>query len=378
MNNPIIIREVTTTRLRRQFIDFPVKLYKDNPYFTPYIFEDEMVNLDQKKNPARAYCDWKLFLAYQDKKIVGRICAWINHYSNKKYNQKYIRFNRIDMVDDLDVTKALIGAVEAYGKENGLTHITGPLGYSDQDKEGLLTKGFEEKNMFVTFYTHEYYVHHLEKLGFKVDVTWDEFKVMMPKSIDPRYEKLANYVAKKYQVRLLEFKKKKNKLLLPYVHQVFSLTNRAYDHLHGYVPIPENLMDELGRQYLSLLNIDYLQVVVDKNDKVVAFGIAIPTPVDALKKAKGHLFPFGFIRVLKALKKSKVLDMLLVAVEPELQQSGIISLILYGMLKKAMQNKIIYAETGPELFNNADVQSLWKGFEKIKHKERACFLKVIN
>jgi len=194
----ILIKEVQNKKDLKKFIQFPNDLYKDCPYFTPCLYMDEMNCLDVKKNPASQYCDFKLFLAYKDDELVGRICGIINHHANKKYNQKRVRFNRIDMIDDIEVTKALINAVETWGKENDLEEINGPLGYSDQDKEGLLIKGFDQLNMFITIYSYPYYMEHLKQLGFMEDAYWNEYKIFIPKQVDPRITRIARHVEKKY------------------------------------------------------------------------------------------------------------------------------------------------------------------------------------
>lgn len=372
----IEIKVVKNKRMLKKFINYPVELYKDCPYFTPYLYSDEIENLTEKKNPASKYCIFRLFLAYKDNKIVGRICGIINNYANQKYNQKRVRFNRIDMIDDIEVTKALIKAVEDFGKEYGMEEINGPLGYSDQDKEGLLTKGFEEHNMFVTFYTHEYYVRHLETLGFKVDATWNEYQVFIPEKIDDRMVRMADLIAKRYKLRLVKFKNKKG--LKKYVVSCLSLMNVCYKDLYGYVQIDEKQMHHLAAQYVPLINLDYIQIVVNEKDEVIAFGFMLPTPVFALKKHKGHLFPFGFIDFIKATKKEKILDMLLVAVDPEYQSKGVTSIIFVDALTNAIKNGVKYAETGPELEYNSNVQNLWKGFERKHHKTRSAFLKQIE
>ncbi len=373
----IEIKEVKGRRMLKQFIEFPVKLYKDCPYFTPYLYEDELANLTPGKNPAAKYCEFKLFLAYKDKKIVGRICGIINHFSNEKYHQNRVRFNRIDMIDDIEVTKALIKAVEDFGKEHGLTEINGPLGYSDQDKEGMLTKGFDQMNMFVTFYTHEYYVEHMKQLGFKVDAKWNEYKIIIPKEIDPRITKMSQFVQKKYKFHLQKIKSKRE-LKRDVIIEVLKLTNVCYANLYGYVPIDEKQMIHLADQYIPLVNLNYLQLVRDENEKLVAYGLMIPTPVNALKKHKGHLFPLGWIDFLKDLKHSKVLDMLLVAVDPKYQSSGVMAIIFEKAISNAIKNGITHAETGPELEYNENVQTLWKNLETINHKERVCWLKPIE
>ncbi len=372
----LIIKEVTTKRDKKKFIQFPVRLFAGVAPFTPYIFEDEMANLTPRKNPASAWCDFKLFLAYKDKQIVGRICGIISHYANDKYKQKRVRFNRIDMIDDLAVTKALITAVETWGRQNGMDEIVGPLGYSDQDKEGLLVEGFDYPNMFATFYHFPYYKSHLEALGFIPDAHWVEHRIYIPKTLDERYEKLQSYICEKYDVKILKLKNKRQ--LKPYIVKVLSLVNKAYDHLYGYVPMSENLMGLLAKQYLPLLNIRYTNIIVNQHGEVVAFGISIPSPVFALKKIRGRLYPFGFLSFLRALKKSKQLDLLLVAIEPELKNSGIINLVLGQAIQHAIEDGIEYAETGPQLQDNLQVQNLWKKFEFVQHKKRVCFVKAIE
>ncbi len=369
------IVEVTGKRQLKKFINFPVKLYKDCKEFTPYIFEDEVRNLTPKKNPASEWCDFKLFLAYKDDVIVGRICGIISHYANEKYQQKRVRFNRIDMIDDINVTRALIEAVEVWGKSQGMTESVGPLGYSDQDKEGLLVEGFEYDNMFATFYHYPYYKEHFAALGFVPDATWVEYRINMPKVVDERLGRISEVVLKRNKMHVVQLKNKRN--LGPIIMKMLELMNLAYADLYGYVPVSEKLMKLLAKQYLPLVNLRYLILIENENNELQAFGLSIPSPVFALKKIKGKLYPFGFISFLRALKKSKQLDMLLVAVRPELKNSGIVNTLLYEGMKHATEDGIEYAETSPELEYNEAVQSLWKKFDAKQHKKRVCFLRPI-
>lgn len=374
----ITIREVTSKKLLKTFIDFPSKLYQHNPYFTPYIFEDEMNNLTPSKNPASDYCDFKSFLAYQNGRVVGRVTAIINRFSNEKYQEKRIRFNRIDFIEDYDVFLALMKAVSSFGRMHGMTELAGPLGYSDQDKEGLLTSGFEEMNMFVTFYTAPYYVTFFERYGFKKDATWNEYQIKVPQKIPDLLVRISQRVMERNNLHLVRVKNKRFRTLAPYIKKIFRLMNITYDHLYGYVPVKEELMDMLAKQYIPLVNLDYIQLVCDKDENLIAFGLMIPSPVKALKKHRGHLFPFGFLSFFKELKQSRVLDMLLVAVDPQYKDSGVLSLIFVDALTNAIKNKIEFAETGPELLTNQHVQSLWKHFEHRQHKTRSAFVRAIE
>lgn len=372
----IEIKVVAGKKMLHRFIDFPLSLYKDCPYFTPYLFEDEIENLTPGKNPATSYCDFKLFMAYKDGKEAGRICAIISRFGNEKYNQKRVRFNRIDMIDDIEVTRALIGAVERFGLENGMEEICGPLGYSDQDKEGLLTYGFDQMNMFATFYTYPYYVEHLKALGFVQDALWLEYKIPVPQTVDPTITKIAEHARELYHLRVVKIKNKRQ--LKPYIFKVLTLTNKCYANLYEYVPIDEKQMIHLAAQYVPLVNMNYLQIVENENGDLVGYGLMIPTPVNALKKSNGHLFPFGWIGFLTAIKKSKVLDMLLISVDPDYRRKGAAALILETANNVCLKNGIKYAETGPTLENNLDIQALWNRFDKVHHKTRACFIKKIG
>ena len=374
----ITIHPVQSKKDLRAFIDFPTVLYRNNPYFTPYIFEDEVSNLTPSKNPASSYCDFQSFLAKKDGKIVGRVTAIINRFSNEKYHEKRIRFNRIDFIEDYDVFIALIDAVKTFGKAHGMTEMAGPLGDSDQDKEGLLTQGFDQLNMFVTFYTASYYVDFFERYGFVKDATWNEYRIKVPKHIPELLVKISKRVLERNHLHLVRVKNKRFKTLAPYIKKIFRLMNVTYDHLYGYVPVKEELMDMLAKQYIPLVNLDYIQLVCDEQENLVAFGLMIPSPVKALKKHRGHLFPFGIFSFFKELKQSRVLDMLLVAVDPQYKDSGVLSLIFVDALTNAIKNNIEYAETGPELLTNQHIQSLWKHFEHTQHKSRSAFVRPIE
>ena len=291
-----------------------------------------------------------------------------------------MRFNRIDMIDDIEVTKALIRAVAEYGKAHGMNELVGPLGFNDQDKEGLLIEGFEYHNMFVTFYHPPYYVEHFRKLGFVEDAVWNEYRVYIPEAMPERLSKVAEFTRKKSNLRLLEFTNKRylKKHQIHYVKEAIELVDETYKDLYGYIPNDPAQIDQLVGQYIDLVHIDYVHIVLDENDKVVGFGLSIPTPSFALKRSKGKLLPFGWIGVLRALKKEKVLDMLLVAIKEEYQKTGILSLIYEQSINNAIKNGIKYAETGPELVTNEAVNSMWKILDHKRHKRRAAFVAPIT
>ena len=372
----ITIHEVSTKRQLRQFIDFPVKLYKNNKQFVPSLAIDEAINLNPKKNPAYQYCETKLFLAYKDKKIVGRACALINHAHNEKAGVLDVRFNRFDMIDDITVTQALLDAVEAWGKEKGMMAIVGPIGFCDLDKEGMLVEGFEEKNLFITYYNHPYYPAHLEQLGFIKEVDWVEYQITVPDIIPDRLLRLSEITQKRYGFKIMKFRTKKQ--MLPYAKQAFVIYNDAFAPLYGTVPLTEPQIDMYIKQFILLVSLDYIFIVQNKLDEVVGVGILAPSLADAIRDSKGRLFPLGWLRILIALRKAKVLDMYFIAVKPEYQLQGVSALILIEGIKAANKNGIKLAETGPELETNIKVQGLWSEFETRRYKRRRVYHKPIR
>ncbi|HHX80365.1 MAG TPA: hypothetical protein GX692_04815 [Acholeplasmataceae bacterium] len=367
----LVIKEIEKKRDIKKFVDFPNKLYKDNPYYIPPFFGDELNLLNKKKNAAYEYCETKLFLAYRDGKIVGRICALVNHAYNEKKNLKQMRFNRFDVIDDLEVTKELFSKVIAWAKERGLSQIIGPIGFNDLDKQGMLVEGFDEYGNTITIYNHPYYPKHLEALGFVKDVDWVEYQIYMPKDKGEKVNRLANVISKRYGYKVVQLKKRKE--IGPYIKLAFNIINESFEHLYGVVPITEKQIDAVVKQFVTLINMEFLFLVTNKEDELIGFGILAPSLNEATKKSNGRLFPFGFLRALRALRKCDVLDMYLIAVKPTYQNLGVNALILAEGIKAAIRNNVKWAETGPELEDNSQVRSQWKDFEHRQHKRRRSY-----
>ena len=367
----IVVKEITSKRDIKKFIDFQNYLYKENKYFVPAFFGDELNMLNPKKNPAYEYCETKLFLAYIDNKIVGRICALINHAYNEKKNVKQIRFCRYDVIDDIEISKKLFEKVFEWAKERGLNQVIGPIGFSDLDKQGLLIEGFEEYSNTITLYNYPYYMEHLEAIGFRKDVDWVEFQVFTPPTMNDRIEKLSRIITKRYGYKVVKLKKRKD--IAPYVNKAFDLINESFVHLYGVVPITEKQVELAVKQFVTLVNMDYLYLIENKVGEMIGFGILVPSLNNATKKSNGRLFPFGALRALKALKTHKVLDMYLVAVKPAYHNLGVNALILAEAIKTAIKNGVEYAETGPELDTNEEVKAQWKEFETRQHRRRRCY-----
>lgn len=372
----IIIKEVLTRGDLKKWVDFPNKLYKKVEAYVPFLMMDEMDTFTKEKNPAHEFCDTKLFLAYRDKKIVGRIGALINHAANKKWKTNAIRFTRFDFIDDYAVSEALFNEVVKWAKENKLTRIMGPIGFTDIDHEGMLVDGFDELNMSITFYNHPYYLKHMEKLGLVKDIDWVEYQLKVPEKRDEKLAKVSEFLTKKNGYKLVTYTDRKT--LNNDAMEAFKVIDVAFSKLYGTVPLTDNVIKKAVADYIPLVNLKYICSIKDKEGAICGFAVLVPSIAKALKKSNGRAFPFGIFRMLKALKgKNDTLEMFFIAVKPEHQKKGLPAIIMDQMLKMCIDNGVKICETGPELEVNNDVQSLWKGFDVRQHKRRRCFKKDI-
>ncbi|MBE6124466.1 MAG: hypothetical protein E7184_02910 [Erysipelotrichaceae bacterium] len=371
----VIVKKVTNKKELKKFIKFPNQLYKDNPFYVPELIKDEIKYFDREKNPSYEYCESIEALAYKDNKIVGRICGLINHQYNKKINAKHLRFNHFDFIDDYEVSKALIDFISKWGKEKGMTHFNGPIGCTDLDKQGMLIEGFDKLAINFTYYNYPYYIQHLEKLKFVKDVDWVEYLINVPEKMDERLAKISNFLLERQGFKLLKFRNAKE--AMPTIIEAFNVYNDAFAKLHGTVRLPERQVKQYINDYISLANFDYLSFVADKEGKVKGFAFVVPSISKALQKAKGRLFPTGWFHLLKSLKVNDTLDMYLIAVNPGDQGLGLNGIMMADILGAAIKNGIKYAETGPELEDNNEVQAQWKNFERKIIRRRRCWIREI-
>lgn len=372
------IEKVLNNSQLREFIKFPFKLYGDNPYWVPPLISDEKFTLNKKKNPAFDYCEAELWLAYKDGKVAGRIAGIINHSFIEKWGKRYARFGWVDFIDDYEVSKALFDTVETWAKEKGMEGVHGPLGFCDLDKEGMLVEGFDEMGTFVTIYNYPYYREHIEKYGYIKDAEWIEIDISMPddQEVVSKISALASKAKEKYGLSVVPLKKSRD--VLPYVPEIFDLLNKGYEHLYGVVPITDKQVKTYVNQFFSYVNVDYICLIKGQDGKLAGFGIIMPSLSEASKKSKGRLFPFGFIRFLKAIKKNDTLDLYLVAIKPELKGKGVPYVLLDELTKSAMKNGVKRAIASPELETNHAVQSMWRNYNTRIHRRRRCYLKLLD
>jgi hypothetical protein len=372
----VLIKEINSKSELKKFVKFPYKLYKDCPQWVPPLIMDELQTLSPKKNPAFDYCECKLWLAFKDNKIAGRIAGIINHKFIEKWGKKAVRFGWIDFIDDEEVSKSLVDTVINWAKEHNLEYIHGPLGFTDFDYEGMLIEGFNELGTMSTIYNYDYYPKHLEKFGFEKEADWLEFEIKVPDKIPDKAERIAAIVKSKTNIRIVEAKKAKE--MLPYGEGIFKVINESYKNLFGFVELSDKQIQKYIKQYLGFIVPDYVKILIDTEDKVAGFVIGLPSLSIALQKSGGRLFPFGFLHILRALKKNKYVDLYLGAIRPDLQGKGADALLMTEITKSCIKNNIISAESNIELETNVQVQGHWKYYDSRQHKRRRCFIRKLE
>ena len=375
----ITIKKVESKSEMKKFIRFNYELYKDNQYSVPDIYED-MLETFSDKNAAMEFCEAIYFLAYKDGKVVGRVAGIINNKANKTWNLNAVRFGWIDFIDDPEVSRALIEAVEEWGRSKGKTEIQGPLGFTDLDAEGMLIEGFEELGTMATIYNYPYYPKHIEALGFEKDADWIELLINVPREtgLPERLKRISEIVMQKYNLQIKKYTSAK-KLAADYGQEIFKLINEAFKPLFGYSELSQKQIDQYVKTYLPILDLKLISLITEPDGRLIGVGISMPSMSRALQKAKGKLFPFGWWHLLKALKwkKPKILDLMLVAIKPEYQGKGVNSLLFYDLLPIYIQEGYEYVETNVELESNSKVQQQWIYFERRQHKRRRCFKKAL-
>jgi hypothetical protein len=369
----ITLQEAKTKKELTEFIKFPFSLYKDNKYWVPPIIADELETFDKSKNPSFENAEAYFYTAHKDNKMVGRIAAIINWSEVNDQQKKKVRFGWFDVIDDIEVTKVLLEKVYELGRKNNLDHVEGPMGFSNLDKVGVLTEGFDEMGTMVTWYNNPYYATHFEQLGYVKEKEYIESKFPFSNVRPEFFEKANELVKKRYQLSPLNFKSTKE--VMPHVDKMFDLFNTSYASLSSFVAISDTQKKYFKKKYISFINPEFIKFVEDKDHNIVAFSIVMPSFSEALQKTKGKLFPFGFLHLLKAKKQSKDVLFYLIGVLPEYQNKAVTAIIFKEYYETFKEKGIVNCFRTPELADNAASINLWKHFDPVVNKRRCTFIK---
>ncbi|MBR4353346.1 MAG: hypothetical protein IKQ01_09810 [Bacteroidales bacterium] len=373
----IEVRQVTTRREQREFIEFPIDLYKGNPFFVPPFYADER----KMFRPGYVYtdcCDWICLNAYKDGKMAGRIQGIIQKAANEKNGERRARFTRFDAIDDVEVSRALFSAVEKWALDKGMDTLCGPLSFSDLEREGLLVEGFDQPQTFEEQYNAEYYQHHIEQLGFVKEIDWTESRIYAPEPSEDEedLDKLTDFIFRRYKLHFGPSKNAKD-FLRRYADGVFELIDKSYDGLYGTVPFTEGMKRLMIDNFRLVISPKYTAVILDENEKMVCFGFAIPSLASALAGTKGRYTPKVLWRLLRNIRKPKVIDLCLIGVDPEYLNRGVSAAFASAIMHMLRDTPVRYAETNLNLEDNYAIQNLWHRFNAVQAKRRRAYVKKL-
>lgn len=372
----LVLKEVSTRTDLVSFVRFPDKLYKGSRYYVPAIHKNQLSTLSEDQNPAFVHCKARYWLVYSGRVVVGRIAGIINRRYNQERGIKFMRFGWLDFVEDEEVLRLLLDAMEAWARQEGMEYVHGPLGFTSFDASGVLVEGFEELPTSWGRYNYPYYDPMLKKTGYTKDIDWVEQKIKVPSKKPKREIKVAQLVKKRYSLRNATFRNKND--IRKYAHQAFGLVNGAYSGLYGFSSLSKEQIEHLTDEFLPIIHPDFVSMVLNDSDEVVAFGLVMPSLSKALQKARGRLFPFGLLHILWALRYNDNIDMLLIGVSPEYQNKGAFTLVFEKVINTLYKRGIKEVETTRELEDNLKVQQLWAGYDMRLHKRARCYIKALQ
>lgn len=374
----IKIIPVETRRQMNQFIDFTLDLYRDCPYYVPELAFDTRATLDPRQNPSFEFSEAQKMLAIKDGKVAGRVVALINRRVNEKWNHKIVRFGWIDFIEDYEVCKALLDAVCAWGKERGMDRLEGPMGFTDFDREGALTWGYDRMATMATIYNYPYYIEYYERYGLTKGADWIENLVTIPEVLDERYTKMGDIIARRYGLRAY-CAKNARELKTHYAKAIFDLLNACYADLYGFSQLSDHQIDKYVKDYISFADFGLIPMIFNEQNELVGVAIMIPYLAKALIKCRGKLFPFGWFHLLKSLyiKHDDTVEFLLVGIRPDYQNKGVNALLVTSLYPALKKRGFVKAETNCNLVDNDKVINLWSHFPHEVHKKRRAYIKDI-
>ena len=370
------VREVRSKKEQKDFVRFPLELYKGNRYFVPMLYGGEF-EIFKPDYPFNKVCDTVCYIAYKDGKTVGRIQCIIQREANEKWGQKRVRFTRFDSIDDIEVSNALFEKAESWAREKGMTEFVGPLGYSDLEREGLLIEGFDQLQTFEEQYNYDYYQKLIEAYGFEKDVDWLESMLFCPTDNPDRLINLSSKMLERYELHLYQAKTMKE-LIGEHITGLFDVIEKTYSRLYGTMPLNREIIDNYVKDFKLIVRPQDVLMIMDKTDRIVGFALLFPSISDAVRKSHGHItLPF-LVRFLRSKYHPRVLDLGLIGILPEYESKGVATMMIGLLIQFLKSSDIDHLETNLMLEDNHHIQNLMKHFDKRQNKRRRCFRKEIG
>ena len=369
------LKEVTSNKDLKKFIQFPHILYKNNKQYVPQIDSQEKVLLT--KNPSLEYCTLKLWIAEdQDGRVVGRIGAIHNPRANKEHNYSRIRFGWFDFVEEFEVAQLLMNRAIEWSKSLGMNEIHGPLGYNTWNRQGTMIEGFENTPPVNCIYNYEYYPSFMDMLGFNKEVDWIQLKINATQKVPEKIVKIHDMLLERYNLKYLDFKKVTKERRDKIIDSFFKEYNETFRSVDNFIPLTNSEIKSISDNYFPMLKPELTSFILDEDDNVAAFSVCFPSMSEAFKKAKGKLFPFGWFHLLKAFRKYNTIDFMMSGASPKWQSKGLSSMYHVYMERSLAGRDVRWGITNPQAETNS-AYKVWERYESQPYMRRRCYIKTI-
>ncbi|MBK9290215.1 MAG: hypothetical protein IPM52_01055 [Bacteroidetes bacterium] len=359
----------------RIFIHLTEQLHKNHPQWVPPIYKDEYRYFSPGFNPALRDNHTILALAWMHNKPVGRVMGIINQRYNQSHNEAHVRFCFLDCPDDQNICNALLNFVAQWGATHGMSHLVGPLGFSDKDPQGMMVEGFDEKPVIATNLNQVYLPDLLQNYGFAKHLDLVSYLIPTPESLPERYLNAIQRVQQSDAFILKEFKGKRE--LRRWIMPVFRLINEAYRDIYGFDPLSEEEMKELAHRYLPVLDAEFVKLITDRRGRLLAFVVAMPELSEGIRKAGGRIWPFGWWHILKCWRSTQLLTLLLGAVHPDHRNHGLTLLLAQSLIQTARQRGITHIDSHLILEHNRLMRAECERLGGRLHKRFRIFIKPL-
>lgn len=329
-------------RNQKAFINFPFRLYKDNPYWVPPLRID-MRKIFKPDYPFYQYGKAIFLLAVSDRgEVLGRLAVANNGRYNDFHQSKTAFFYYFETIENIAVAKALFSQGFEWAQSQGLDHVLGPKGLTVLDGFGTLVKGFEYRPAFGQAYNPAYYPKLIEALGFtKVKdyySGWIDRNTKVPEKIS----KAARLVKKRLGFTIPEFKTKAD--LRKITGELQTLYNESLAALAGNPPVTDEDMEIMVRQLLWIADPKLFKMLY-KDGRAVGWLLVYPDVGAALQRINGRLFPFGWLQILLESKRTHWVNMNGIGITEEYQRLGGTAILYNEFHKSALESgQYHYAE----------------------------------
>ncbi len=337
----IIEIDTTDRRQVQQFIELPFRLYKDTPQWVPPLAPDMRRMLQRHKHPFYQHSQAAFWLALDGERVAGRLAALDNRRFNQFNRKQTAFFYLFECENSPAAAQGLFAAAFAWARLRGLDEMVGPRGFTVFDGIGLLVRGFDHRPAFGLPYNPAYYVDLIESLGFAGGEELVSGYLDAGMHFPEKIHRAAELLQKRRGLHVERFTKRSD--LRPLVSRLRDLYNSALGGTTDNVPLTEAEAKTLAGQLLWLADPRLIKIVM-KADQPVGFLFAYPDISAALQRTRGRLFPFGWLHLLRELRRTQWININGAGMIEGYRGLGGTAILFSEMYKSVTESRYRYAD----------------------------------